>query len=170
VRRSKWISAGLMPPIGNASGLRLEVDILRRGAWNFGAAGSATGGEVPLTSSSGDGYMSLRDLKLMAYVARVTQRGRWQLRPAAGVGVMQTDGLAYDGYSFYEFSGAFPTVEASLTVSRELGKSWALYAGPLGTVTIEQFEVMSSTLDYSPRMLSRGVMDIGLFGGVRRRL
>jgi hypothetical protein len=170
-RRSKWLAATAMAPLGEGSGagLRLDADLIRRGKWLFGAAVSGSNSQMDLMSSSGLGSMTVDDYKAVAYVARVSSFGRWELRPSVGVGVVYTTGRAWDPYMNYSLSGAFPTVEASLGVSRELGASWAIYGGPLATVVDQQFEVFAPS-DLYPRTLSRGNLDLVLLLGVRHRL
>lgn len=167
-RRSKWLTASAMLPIGESAGIgvRADVDVLRRGRWYFGAGLSLGGSEMPLMSSNGNGFIHTNDYKAVINIARPSQFGRWELRPAIGVGVMHTVGLASDGVSFFALDGTFTTIEASLLVSRELGKSWALYSGPLATVINQKYDVDS---EY-PRTLSRGNLDLVLLTGVRRRL
>jgi hypothetical protein len=170
-RNSRWLTVGgLLPVADSSSGLRIEADVWRKGRWIFGGAVSAAGGESPLYSSQGYGYLETEDYKLVTYIARPSQIGRWQLRPALGVGVVHTKGLAYDGGSmFYPLSGTFPTAEASFMVSRELGKSWAIYTGPIATVIAQTFESYSSSEPYTMQ-ITRGDVDLVLFAGLRHRL
>lgn len=171
-RNSKWITAGGLLPMadGAGMGLRIEADVLRRGRFLFGAALSAAGSELSLASSSGGAYLETEDYKVMAYAARPWQRGRWQLRPALGIGAIHSEGYAYDGESmFYETEGTFPTVEASFMVSRELGKSWAAYTGPLATVVVQEFTAWNPFEQY-PMTVNRSNLDFVMFAGVRRRL
>jgi hypothetical protein len=172
VRRSKWITLGALFPMGEgaAGGLRLEVDVWRRGNWIVGGAISAGSGEMRLQSSYGTGYIEATDYKLIGYVARPAQRGKWQLRPALGVGAIYTEGVAYDGNSmFYGLSGTFATAEASFMVSRDVGKSWAAYGGPLATIIVQEFTSYASQTPYAMQV-ARGNVDFVLFAGVRRRL
>jgi hypothetical protein len=171
-RTSKWLTVGGLMPFSESSGagLRIEADILRKGKWMFGAALSGANGEGPLRSSSGYGNISTEDYKFIAYVARPSQYGKWQLRPAVGLGMIYTTGLAYDGSSmFYPLEGTFATAEASFMVSRELGTRWAAYTGPLATVISQRFESYSNEAPYS-MSISRGSVDLAMFAGVRRRL
>jgi hypothetical protein len=171
-RRSKWLTVGGLVPMadGAGAGLRLEVDVIRRGNWMFGAALSGADGSMNLRSTYGEGYLEAEDYKFIAYVARPSLRGRWQLRPALGVGLIHSEGVAYDGNTmFYDLSGTFPTAEASFMVSRDLGASWAAYAGPLATLIAQEFTSYSAGATY-PMHVARGNVDLVLFAGVRHRL
>jgi hypothetical protein len=171
-RTSKWLTVGGLLPFSESSGagLRIEADILRRGKWMFGAALSGANSEGGLQSQAGYGTISTEDYKVMAYVARPSQFGKWQLRPALGLGMLYTTGLAYDGASmFYPLEGAFVTAEASFMVSRDFGTNWAAYTGPLATVIAQEFESYSSAAPYS-MSITRGYVDLAMFAGVRRRL
>ncbi|HEX5063057.1 MAG TPA: hypothetical protein VFV99_26965 [Kofleriaceae bacterium] len=171
VRRSKWLTAAVMLPIGEGAGqgVRADIDVFRRGRWYAGLAASLGAGEMPLMSSSGTGFIHTKDYKGAIYMARPSQFGRWELRPTVGVGVMHTQGLAYDGSSFYSLDGTFTTLEASVLLSRELGNSWAIYGGPLATVINQRYEVSVSYQDF-PVSLSRGNIDLVMLTGVRHRL
>ncbi len=171
-KNSKWITAGgLLPMSDNGGvGLRLEADIIRRGQWMFGAALSAAGSRVSLSSTYGGAYLSSADYKLIGYVSRPSQRGRWQLRPALGVGAIRSEGYAWDGDTMmYDVEGTFPTIEASFTVSRELGKSWAAYTGPLATVIVQEYTAWAPDAQY-PMTINRSNLDFVMFAGLRRRL
>ena len=173
VVRSKWLSAGLMFPTADGvdPGIRAELDIWRRGAWRIGAAGSIGETRTDLYSTSGWGDLTTTDIKTMAYLTRTSTFGRWHLRPSIGAGVMYSNGGAQlDNYAqYYSLDGTFATVEASLLLSREFGKRWAAYTGPLATVVSQTFETTSSSSSY-PMSISRGDIDIVLFTGVQRRL
>ncbi|HEY5943964.1 MAG TPA: hypothetical protein VIV40_00660 [Kofleriaceae bacterium] len=167
---SKWIAVGSLLPMseGSGVGLRIEADIVRRGRWLFGAAASASESNTTLMSSSfSDGYLKMRDYKAMVYIARPSQFGRWEVRPAVGIGLIHSQGYAWDGSSYYDVIGTDSTGEASLMVSRMVGKSWALYTGALGTLIMEEFQTTSGS---TPRTLTRGNLDLVVLGGVRHRL
>jgi hypothetical protein len=172
LRRSKWITLGGLVPMadGAGAGLRLEVDVWRRGRWMFGGALSGGSGEMTLQSSYGTGYISAEDYKFIGYVARPSQFGKWQLRPSFGLGAMHTEGLAYDGNSmFYPLTGTFPTAEVSLLLSRDIGRSWAAYGGPLATFIAQEYTSYSAQEPYAMQV-ARGNVDLVLFAGVRHRL
>jgi hypothetical protein len=169
---SKWLTVGALMPVSehSGSGLRIEADILRRGRWFFGGALSGANGYAPLVSSYGYGSISTEDYKFITYVSRPSQFGRWQLRPSLGVGLVHTEGVAYDGNSmFYPIVGTFPTAEASLLLSRDVGKSWALYGGPLATAYAQTYESYASS-SVGSMQITRGDIDLALFAGLRHRL
>jgi hypothetical protein len=169
--RSRWLSLGGLVPMSDEGGLGLrgEIDLVRRGSWVVGAAASIAGSEMQLQTSAGYGNLISTDVKAIGYLAHGSTFGRWHMRPSVGVGVMYSNGHADDGMTYYPLSGTFPTFEASLVVSREIGAHWAAYTGPLATVIAEKFESQPATELY-PRMVSRSTIDIAVFAGVGRRL
>ncbi len=166
-----WLSIGGLAPMQSDGGLgvRGELDVYRRGAWVIGAAASISDNEMMLQSSSGDGNLVATDIKAISFIARVASFGRWHVRPAVGAGLIYSEGLAESAAMFYPLEGMFPTLEASLVVSRELGTHWAAYAGPLATLIDEQFESQPAGALY-PTTVSRSSLDLSLFAGVGRRL
>ena len=168
VNLSRWLALGGMLTNGG-SGLRAELDLYRRGRWLVGAAGSIADTESSLSMSTGNGDMVTRDFKAIAYVTRPALTGRWQLRPTLGVGLIYSKGLAYDGSTFYPLEGTFPTLEASLVVTRDVGTQWGAYAGPLATLIVQEYTAMPGSSAY-PMTIQRGGLDVALFAGVRRRL
>jgi hypothetical protein len=169
--QGRWLSVGGLVPMRSDGGLgvRGELDVYRRGRWVIGAAASIADNEMMLQSSSGYGNLVATDIKAIGFVARVSSFGRWHVRPAVGAGVIYSEGLAQDASMFYPLDGTFPTLEASLVVSRELGAHWAAYAGPLATLIDEQFDSQPAAALY-PTTVSRSLLDLSLFAGVGRRL
>jgi hypothetical protein len=169
--QGRWLSVGGLVPMRSDGGLgvRGELDVYRRGRWIIGAAASIADNEMMLQSSSGYGNLVATDIKAIGFVARVSSFGRWHVRPAVGAGVIYSEGLAQDASMFYPLDGTFPTLEASLVISRELGAHWAAYAGPLATLIDEQFESQPAAALY-PTTVSRSLLDLSLFAGVGRRL
>lgn len=169
--QGRWLSVGGLAPMRSDGGLgvRGELDVYRRGRWIIGAAASIADNEMMLQSSSGYGNLVATDIKAIGFVARVSSFGRWHVRPAVGAGVIYSEGLAQDASMFYPLDGTFPTLEASLVISRELGAHWAAYAGPLATLIDEQFDSQPAAALY-PTTVSRSLLDLSLFAGVGRRL
>lgn len=167
---NKWAAVAALASMadGGGGGIRGEIDLWSRGRWFVGAAASLTESQQTMLSVYGSGYITANDLKAMAYVARPLSRGRWQLRPAVGLGIIKTRGLVFDGYgSYYDVAGTFPTAEASLVLSRELGTQWAVYTGPLVTLLEQQYDVSTSSY---PMTISRGDADVVWLAGLRHRL
>lgn len=171
--RSKWLTVGAMFPMGPSSsfGLRGELDVWRRGKWTLGAAGSIASTETELVAYPSNGWMSMTDGKLLAYVARTSTWGRWHLRPALGAGVVYSTGSAgiYTSSQYYTLEGTFATFDASLALGRDIGKQWGAYAGLVAAVIDQRYEVMTQATDY-PQSVYRGGLDLSLFAGVRHRL
>ncbi len=170
--RDKWLALGALAPLTGTSGvgLRGELDVWRRGAWTFGAAASYTESSMDLYTSTGWGSMGATDLKMIAYVGRPWRFGRWQLRPAMGIGFIYAEGTGYvsDPATSIDVDGTFPTAEGSLVISRDLGKQWAAYGGPLATIIAQRFDEPYYTS--TPMTVLRNDIDFALFAGVRHRL
>jgi len=140
----RWLSLAGMIRAGGAGGggIRAELDLIRRGAWTLGAALSASESTDPTYATGGPAYFGTKDLKAIAFLARTSTFGRWELRIAAGAGVLHTE----SGLVAYSYSGpdspdgavegvnvVSPAAEASATLSRRLGARWAITAGPVAT-------------------------------------
>ena len=170
--RDKWLALGALVPMTGTSGvgLRGEIDAWRRGAWTLGAAASYTESSMDLYTSTGWGSMGATDLKVIAYVGRPWRFGRWQLRPSMGVGFIYAEGSGYisDPGTSIDVDGTFPTAEGSLVLSRDLGKQWAAYGGPLATIIAQRFD--EPTYSSTPMTVMRSDIDFALFAGVRHRL
>jgi hypothetical protein len=67
------------------------------------------------------------------------------------------------GWSYRTASGAFMTSEASLLLSREIGRSWAISAGPVVTFHAQSLDVDGTELE-------RNGLDLMVLSGLRRRL
>jgi hypothetical protein len=172
-RRSKWLTAGALFPMSESSslGIRVEADVVRRGKWTFGAAGSLATNETSVAGFSSGGHMSLSDSKLMAYVARTWGSGKWQLRPSVGAGVVHSTGdlFMYGSGAYYSLTGTFASFEGSVALTRDIGKRWAAYVAPVATIIAQRYEVMTPT-EFYPVDLQRSGLDLSLFSGVRYRL
>jgi hypothetical protein len=171
--RSKWLSFGLLAPMTESSGpgVRGELDVWRRRVWTIGVAASFSEAAMPLWSPSGAGQLTTGDFKAMAYLGRTSTFGRWQLQPSVGLGLVysQGQGLIYSESGSFQVDGTFPSAEGSLMLSREIGKSWAAYGGPLATLISQRFEALSTSSSY-PMTIAREDVDVVLLAGVRRRL
>jgi len=157
----RWLSLAGMIRAGGAGGggIRAELDVLRRGAWTVGAAVSISESTDPTFTPDGSpAYYGTRDLKAIALLARSATFGRWQLRFAAGAGVLRTaSGLVAYSYSG-NMGGAVegvtivsPAAEASALVTRRIGASWAIMAGPVVTLT-QQDLLTLDPYSWEPKM------------------
>lgn len=140
-----WLAAE--PRCTSINGLRGELDVIRRGAWTLGAAlsRSTAGYRVNEVAS-----YATEDYKAVAYVARTSLFRAWQLRIAAGAGVLSTGAhITRDEYGTdgsYLASGDTSLVgEASISASIQLSSNWSVSGGPI-------LSVMSQDLVYfNPR-------------------
>jgi hypothetical protein len=170
--QSKWGSVAALVSMtgGGGGGVRGEIDFWSRGRWTIGAAASLAESQQTMYSAYGAGYITARDVKATALVSRTWSRGRWSLRPMAGIGVIHTEGLVYDGNTtFYAVEGTFPTIDMSITLSRDLGSQWAVYTGPLATVLAQEFTASSASWSY-PMTIVRSDLDVVWLAGLRHRL
>lgn len=164
---SKWVGLGFLTDFdGREGGLRLDADVWTRGKSSLGAALSSTEGHMDVVASQGAGYMTSRDIKLMATGSHTWQSGRWFGRAAAGVGAVHTQVLISidepsfaSTYGFYEASGWTGITEASLVGGAELGKNWSLSFGPMLTLYAQNLHAsdasgyMQETVEFSRRDL-----------------
>jgi len=166
---SKWLTLGGMMMIGGSGGygLRGDLDLLTRGSWSLGVGvgGSQTNDDV-----EGDGWIKLVDLRVVATLAGSMDFGAWQVRLAAGAGVVHTElrGVVKDyGDPMPEFMeetghGDWLTAEGSLLISRRFG-DWALAAGPsVGWMAQRKVNGNPGEFDRT--------LEVTAFAGIRRKL
>lgn len=173
---SKWISAGLLlEPANDGGGLRADADLYTRQRYSLGLAISSTVIEIPL--ASGEGELTVRDIKLMATAAHTWQSGRWFLRAALGVGAVKSKASAllssYGGpYTFIDGEGWFVTGELGGSAGLELGRNWALHVGPSLSIHSQRYEEEPSyyPMSTSPQTLERNGVDLMLLTGLKYRL
>lgn len=170
---SKWLSVGMLFPMSaeSAFGLRGELDLWRRRGWTIGLAASYAESSMDVYSITGWGSMNVSDLKSVAYLARSWRFGRWQLRPSLGLGFVYAEGRAYvsDPSGVFNIEGMFVSAEGTAVLSREIGKSWAAYGGPVASLVSQRFEETYAPSTY-PMIVQRNLVDVALFAGVRHRL
>ena len=163
---SRDIGVGVLAtPIAYA--IRGEADIL---AWRGFSLGLAFGAGNS-TWSTGDAMtgasLELRDLSGAAYAAKTFGTGTWRLRMQGGIGFVYTQFAAKTRAAPFEpiteGDGTTRMIEASVTVSRELGSSWAVSLGPLMTYYEQTFTIdaeHASTRD----------LDVGGYLAIKKRL
>lgn len=171
-RPTKWLTGGAMLGMqdGGGSGLRIELDLKAWNRWSLGIGASWSESNTPLY----DGYMTSEDTKAVAYLVRTSQMGRWHFRASFGLGLVHTSANAFvysgpNGYGDYDASGAFPTAEATVSIARELGRSWAVSAGPVASLYGQSYEMSPDTYGMSTTLERRDV-DLMMYIGLRHRL
>lgn len=178
---TKWLSLSIMtrPQSGGGTGLRAELDLFAHGAWTLGAAASWSGSTSELFDAYGmqTNYLHSSDSKVMAVLARTSRWGGWGLRVGVGIGAMHTsieaDVPSTTGWQVLEDDGWFATVEASALITRTLGKSWALSAGPiLSRISQDFYDMPEQTGTAYPidGTVVRQDVELMLGAGLRYRL
>jgi hypothetical protein len=146
----------------SGGGLRGEFDVLPWGRWALGIAIAGSTSDILLDDVGT--YVNTIDTRAVATLSYTHERGRWHVRGLAGLGVVRT---TIDGWvNGYEQSGtaAFPMVELSAMVGRELRGGWAIAAGPV--FTIYKQEMFSANMEVT--IVRDG--EVMAFAGVRKRL
>ena len=164
----RWLTVGgIWQMHGNGSGgVRAELDLIRRGPWSIGAvlAGSSTNIEVQYSN----GYMTAKEARLLGTLARTTTFGKWELRLAAGAGIMVTRATGWVDADNVEGTGLFPTAETSALLSRQIRGPWAFAAGPVAIWYMQTYKFED---DYGSMItMSNRDYEILGFAGIRRRL
>ena len=153
---------------GGGGGLRGELDVVRRGRWSLGAvlAGSVGTLEVHWIGS----YVTTIDIRLLATLAHTVPLGKnWDLRLAAGAGVLSTSAIGeFDGEDI-DSHGVFPTAEASVLLTRAIGNRWAFALGPIATWYQQTYKIDDPWGDAMLTMSERDV-EVMAFTGFRLKL
>ncbi len=170
IRHGRWLTLGAMTQVGGSGGggVRGELDLWSRGKWSLGAGLAVSGADLVLYGTRSEGYLGTRDVRVVATVARTTEWKRWQLRLAAGAGVVRTSGEGFVDDDSIAATGVFPAAEASALVTRTLGQGWGVAAGPVVTWYGQLFGIHTTpgaTMELQPREL-----ETMAFLGLRRRL
>jgi hypothetical protein len=179
--RSKWLTLGGMFAMSGTGGggVRGELDLRAGETLSLGLAASASksGINVEDTYYQSTPMVETFDAKAIAYAALTSGSGKWHIRTELGAGLVYTAATLYQtsayGWEPSEAQGVFPTGEASLTVVRDLGARWGIYAGPLVSLYIQRYEYDAmSTYPYPNQVqtLERRDLEAMMFIGVRHRL
>lgn len=186
-RAGRWLSIGatLRTEGGGGAGLRGELDLTSFGAWSVGLALGLSESYQDLSGMSVDGWtesfggMVARDLRAVGSLARTSRFGAWELRLGGGVGAVHTsvEGFISWGNSGQLSSeGVFLTAEASVLLSRRLGRHWAIGAGLIGawmnqeldTVVIDDTQVGGPI--GVPAQVQREAAEISWFAALRHEI
>jgi hypothetical protein len=148
-------------------GVRAEGDLL---AWR-GFSLAVAIGTSNVVWSTGDAMtgasLDLRDIGGAVVAAKTFGTGAWRLRVQGGVGLVYTRYTAKTRTAPFEpiaeGDGTTRTVEAAITLSREISSGWAVSIGPLMTYFAQQF-----SLDATRQPIRE--YDVGGYLAIRRRL
>jgi hypothetical protein len=152
-------------------GFRFETDILSSGAWKLGGVLSYTEHHDDMAGGGWtSGALNSQDLEVMAQLSRTVTWGRWELRGALGVGVINTEAMFWGqmrtpGLTTYQGKSTFLVGEVSALVTRRLGRSWGFGLGPVVTRIDESFAD-----DSSSGTIERRKAQVEIFGGLRYEL
>jgi hypothetical protein len=170
----RWLSVtGMYDHANDGTGVRVELDLFAHAGWRLGAAVSTAGTSSELQFNGiMNGYLTLRDHKLMAVAAYELRFEGLLVRGALGAGVVQTTAegtvqpYAYGNPNARDVTrgdGVFDVVEASLSVAAPVSASWALTAG----VLVTRYDEMLHLTNVS---VARAPTEVMWMGGVKRRL
>ena len=105
-------------------------------------------------------------------VTVAAHRGRWHFASSLGVGVVYTRALLEQPFVYVsrEAEGVFPTGEAALSLTRDVGARWAIMASPIASLYAQEYEIENGGRDYYSRTLQRRDLELAMFFGLRHRL
>ena len=172
----KWLSLGGMFAMSGTGGggIRGELDLKTRRSWTFGAAASiSTSGIAVVGGGYGEmGQMDTTDTKLLGYASVNTQKGKWHFRASFGAGVVYTQASLRQprSYVYQQADGVFPTGEATLAVGRELVPRWMLYAAPVVTMYMQEYQIEETGGSYYYYSTERRGLDAMMMIGMRHAL
>jgi hypothetical protein len=172
----QWLSLGGMFAMSGTGGggIRGELDLKTRKYASLGVAASAANAGMNMYDAGYGGMSTLDtfDGKLLGYLSVNARFGRWHLRSAFGAGLVYTRARLHQwsDYSTREAAGVFPTGEVALTVGREIASRWAIYAGPIVSVYLQEYEVESSGPGYYSSSMQGRDLEAMMFIGVRHKL
>lgn len=178
-RAPRWLALGgtLRVEDGGGAGVRGEIDLAARGPWSAGIALAGSRSYTQLYGGWNYGSLTTHDLRATGIVARTSHHGAWDLRFAAGLGLVRTtvDGYVSDDQSTdsYAGEGLSATGEVGIQLSRRFGPHWAIGAGPLATFyqrNLEATRFDDVSFEASGMTVSRRTAEVSLFAGLRRAL
>lgn len=171
--RPRYFALGLMADVSDAGGggIRAEWDIKNKSWATLGLAASASGTQIAYDDGySAYGYVETFDAKVLGYIAMTGRSGKWHLRASGGAGIVYTQAAANSSSGYQEAGGVFPTGDLTVSVGRELGRNWAVYAGPVVSAYLQSFSLQSmSPYDSSSTTLHRD-LEAMMFISMRHRL
>ena len=178
--RGRWLTLGGIVQLGDGlhgeggRGVRAELDLRHYGKWTLGAVLAVASSRLELGGLLGDDYVTgsvgIVDVRALAQVSRSMSIGRlWNVGLALGGGLVVTHARAeLESESFGATSGVSPTAEASLLITRKIGDTWALVAGPTLTYFEQEYRVYGS--QGGMLLVQRKDVEVLAFGGFRFRL
>ncbi len=169
----RWLSLGGMFAMSGTGGggIRGELDLRARRYVTLGLAASMSESGMMLVGGQ-PVSIDTADAKVVGYVSLNARWGKWHLRSAFGAGVVYTRATMTDwrmGGS-REAAGLFPTGEVSLGIGRELGATWAVHAGPVVSLYLQEYEIETSGPTYYGYTMEQRELEAMMLLAVRHRL
>lgn len=167
--RNRWATLGLMLGVDpdKDGGFHLDIDLIQRGAWTFGVDGEYTESAY-YDLNGGMSEMHASDWRVLAQASRIIRLGeRSFLAASFGFGIVHTERTAMNlggAWDYGQGTSEDPVADLGLTISRELGNSWALTTGPKLT-----FQDQEQSTD-NGAMVQRPNVDFKMLFAVRYRL
>ena len=154
-------------------GVRGELDIVAARGFSLGLAIGVASSRWSFAhmESATEADLGFRDLRAAIVGAKTFGRGAWRLRVQAGAGVMQTTyaGMLRPAPPLerpVEGQGTTRMAEASITVSREVMRGWALSFGPLLSYYGQAYRLEDDSVQLTPRR----ELEIAAVVALRRRM
>jgi hypothetical protein len=172
VERSRWLGIGAMAAMSDrgGGGIRGEWDIKNRGWATFGISGSVSESGIDYYDYNYNyGWLTMVDTKVIGYLALSSDWSKWHLRGSIGLGAVYTRATSDNGYSYQQASGLFPAGELSLSIGRDITRSWGLSAGPVISLYAQEYNVESMDAYNSTYTQMRGA-DAMMYFALRHRL
>jgi len=176
-RSTRWLTlGGMVRTSAGGRGVRGELDLVALGGWNLGVGLSISESALDAFDADQMAFAQTSDIKAIGYTTHTSHLGRWEFRMGLGFGVLHTSakGEMTDTFSPWQplsYEATLPTAEASLLVSRQLGTSWAISAGPVLSWIAQSIKTTTTTLsaNSTTHFIQRD-SEMMLFAGLRRRL
>jgi hypothetical protein len=176
-RSTRWLTlGGMVRTSGGGRGVRGEADLVAFGGWNLGLGLSISESYLDSFDADQMAFAQTSDIKAIGYTTHTSHLGRWEFRMGLGFGVLHTSakGEMTDSFSPWQplsYETTLPTAEASLLISRQLGTSWAISAGPVLSWIAQSIKTTTTTFSSSSttHFIQRD-SEMMLFAGLRRRL
>ena len=174
-REPRWLSIGGMFAMSGAGGggVRSEWDWRQKGRMTFGLGASASRSLLAFYTPSSSSYMTTLDAfdsKLLAYGALSVRRGGWSLRSSLGLGLVYTSASLQFDYGTRAAGGVFPAGEVAMSVNLDLGSSWALSAGPVVSLYVQQYKITDAGPTYYYESTLSRDLDVMMYLAARYRL
>jgi hypothetical protein len=172
VVKSRWLALGAMASMSGTGGggVRGEWDLKHRAWATLGISGSVSQSGIDYYGYSEYGTMEMIDTKVLGYLALTRDWGKWHLRGALGLGAVYTRARMSTWSSSEEAAGVFPTGELSLSLGRDITRSWGLSLGPVVSIYAQEYNVQEMEPGYYGSQTVAREADAMMYFALRHRL